>query len=84
MRRPPQRCDYCRSDGVLPRFAKAMPNMHGWVSTSILTFIRTHFDSHEQQHPRDVEDIWKDMFTYLYREEQNFIFPITIHPDVSG
>lgn len=41
-------------------------------------------DSIEQQHPRDVEDIWKDMFTYLYREEENFIFPITIHPDVSG
>ncbi|KAL0954084.1 hypothetical protein HGRIS_005231 [Hohenbuehelia grisea] len=24
------------------------------------------------------------MFTYYYREEEEFIFPITIHPDVSG
>lgn len=66
-----------------------------------------------------MEQLWKDMFTYLYRsdafylshamndvltsiamctlrdcllipnssayrEEENFIFPITIHPDVSG
>ncbi len=25
-----------------------------------------------------------DMFTYLYRENDEFIFPITLHPDVSG
>lgn len=33
---------------------------------------------------RDVEQLWKDTFTYLYREEKDFIFPITIHPDISG
>ncbi|KAL5483460.1 hypothetical protein ACEPAI_8691 [Sanghuangporus weigelae] len=66
-------------------FIKAAPNSHGWVNT------------------RDVEDLWKDTFSYLYRrvppydfsfiliqpngpfrEEKDFIFPITIHPDVSG
>lgn len=30
--------------------------------------------------PRDVEDIWKDHFTYYYREFDEFIFPMTIHP----
>ncbi|KAI0731890.1 hypothetical protein C8Q72DRAFT_905869 [Fomitopsis betulina] len=49
-----------------------------------LMFAKAMPNMHGWQHPRDVEDIWKDMFTYLYREEQNFIFPITIHPDVSG
>nr|RBR00859.1 hypothetical protein FVER53263_21109 [Fusarium verticillioides] len=32
----------------------------------------------------DVEDIWKDHFDYFYREYDEFIFPMTIHPDVSG
>ncbi|KLO13105.1 glycoside hydrolase/deacetylase [Schizopora paradoxa] len=66
-------------------FIKSNANSHGWVNT------------------RDVEDLWKDTFSYCYRyvhhlpcsarrcnvdvscrEEEDFIFPITIHPDVSG
>ncbi|KAG1857346.1 carbohydrate esterase family 4 protein [Suillus subalutaceus] len=34
--------------------------------------------------PQAIEQLWKDTFTYLYREEQDFIFPLSIHPDVSG
>lgn len=53
-----------------------------------------------QVSPQVVEQLWKDTFTYCYRhvfnpalvtmlifsfrEEEEFIFPITIHPDVSG
>lgn len=33
---------------------------------------------------RDIEDIWRDHFDYFYREYDEFIFPMTIHPDVSG
>jgi len=33
---------------------------------------------------RTVEQLWKDQFTYFYREYDEFLFPITIHPDVSG
>lgn len=69
---------------VLKRFIKSSANSHGWVNT------------------RDVEDLWRDTFSYCYRyahrpfiislltdfvfqrEEEDFIFPITIHPDVSG
>jgi peptidoglycan/xylan/chitin deacetylase (PgdA/CDA1 family) len=63
-------------------FIKESANSHGWVN------------------PRDVEDIWKvslpklvnhtnsdleqDHFDYFYREYDEFIFPMTIHPDVSG
>ncbi|KXH46478.1 polysaccharide deacetylase family protein [Colletotrichum salicis] len=33
---------------------------------------------------RDFEDIWRDHFDYFYREYDEFIFPISCHPDVSG
>ncbi|KAL4245833.1 Peptidoglycan deacetylase PgdA-like protein [Abortiporus biennis] len=49
-----------------------------------MMFIKASSNSHGWVNSRDVEQLWKDMFTYLYREEQDFVFPITIHPDVSG
>ncbi|TFK54427.1 glycoside hydrolase/deacetylase [Heliocybe sulcata] len=49
-----------------------------------MMFIKSSANSHGWVNTRDVEDLWKDYFTYLYREEEDFIFPITIHPDVSG
>ncbi|RDW72223.1 glucose 1-dehydrogenase [Coleophoma crateriformis] len=33
---------------------------------------------------RVVEQLWKDQFDFLYREYDNFIFPMSIHPQVSG
>jgi peptidoglycan/xylan/chitin deacetylase (PgdA/CDA1 family) len=36
---------------------------------------------------RSIERLWKDQFDYLYREcpeDGSFVFPISIHPDVSG
>ncbi|KAJ8085248.1 hypothetical protein PM082_004042 [Marasmius tenuissimus] len=49
-----------------------------------MMFIKSKPNSHGFVNPRDIEELWKDMFTYCYREEDEFIFPITIHPDVSG
>ncbi|KAH7910465.1 carbohydrate esterase family 4 protein [Hygrophoropsis aurantiaca] len=49
-----------------------------------MMFIKSSANSHGWVNSRDVEQLWKDMFTYLYREENDFIFPISIHPDVSG
>ncbi|KAF9224126.1 carbohydrate esterase family 4 protein [Gyrodon lividus] len=49
-----------------------------------MMFIKSSANSHGWVNTRDVEQLWKDTFTYLYREEKDFIFPITIHPDVSG
>ncbi|BFZ64694.1 hypothetical protein YB2330_005846 [Saitoella coloradoensis] len=34
--------------------------------------------------PHVIEQMWKDQFEYFYREYDEFIFPMTIHPDVSG
>src|SRR5204863_509595 len=34
--------------------------------------------------PRDIEQIWRDQFDWVYREYDYAVFPMTIHPDVSG
>ncbi len=52
-------------------FVKASPNSHGFVN------------------PRDIEELWRDQFDWVYREAGSMtdgtaIFPMTIHPDVSG
>jgi hypothetical protein len=49
-----------------------------------MMFIKGAPNSHGFVNPRDVEDIWRDHFDYFYREYDEFIFPISIHPDVSG
>lgn len=47
-------------------------------------FIKNNPDGHGWTNPRDLEDIWRDHFDYFYREYDEFIFPMTIHPDASG
>lgn len=49
-----------------------------------MMFMKASSNSHGWVAPQTVEQLWKDTFTYLYREEQDFIFPLTIHPDVGG
>jgi len=49
-----------------------------------MMFIKSSPNSHGWVNASDIEQLWKDQFTYFYREEEEFIFPITIHPDVSG
>ncbi|MDR0784021.1 MAG: polysaccharide deacetylase [Propionibacteriaceae bacterium] len=34
--------------------------------------------------PRQLETLWMDQFDWVYREYDYAIFPMTIHPDVSG
>lgn len=34
--------------------------------------------------PHNIERQWKDQFEWCYREYDQFIFPMTIHPQVSG
>ena len=31
-----------------------------------------------------IEKLWKDQFEFLYREYDTFVFPMSIHPQVSG
>jgi peptidoglycan/xylan/chitin deacetylase (PgdA/CDA1 family) len=49
-----------------------------------MMFIKKSANSHGFVNPRDIEELWRDQFDWVYREHEHAIFPITIHPDVSG
>ncbi len=49
-----------------------------------MMFIKNSPNSHGFVNPRDIEEMWQDQFDYVYREYDEAVFPITIHPDVSG
>lgn len=49
-----------------------------------MMFIKSSPNSHGYVNARDVEDIWRDHFDYMYREYDEFVYTLTIHPDVSG
>jgi peptidoglycan/xylan/chitin deacetylase (PgdA/CDA1 family) len=49
-----------------------------------MMFIKKAPNSHGFVNPRDIEQMWLDQFDWVYREYDYAIFPITIHPDVSG
>jgi peptidoglycan/xylan/chitin deacetylase (PgdA/CDA1 family) len=40
--------------------------------------------SHGYVDPHVIERLWKDQFDYLYAEYDTFVFPISLHPQVSG
>ena len=49
-----------------------------------MLFIKKAPNSHGFVNPRDVEQLWRDQFDWVYREYDYAVFPLTIHPDVSG
>jgi peptidoglycan/xylan/chitin deacetylase (PgdA/CDA1 family) len=49
-----------------------------------MMFMKKVPNSHGFVNPRDIEQMWMDQFDYLYREEEEVVFTMTIHPDVSG
>jgi len=49
-----------------------------------MMFIKKAPNSHGFVNPHDIEQIWRDQFDWVYREYEYAVFPITIHPDVSG
>jgi len=49
-----------------------------------MMFIKKAPNSHGFVNPRDIEQMWRDQFDWVYRENGYAVFPITIHPDVSG
>ena len=49
-----------------------------------MMFIKKAPNSHGFVNPRDIEQMWRDQFDWVYREMDYAVFPITIHPDVSG
>lgn len=49
-----------------------------------MMFIKQSPNSHGFVSPRDIETLWRDQFDWVYRELDYAVFPITLHPDVSG
>ena len=49
-----------------------------------MMFIKASPNSHGFVSPRHLEEIWRDEFDWVYREMDDAVFAITIHPDVSG
>jgi peptidoglycan/xylan/chitin deacetylase (PgdA/CDA1 family) len=49
-----------------------------------MMFIKKSPNSHGFVNPRDIESMWRDQFDWVYREYDYAVFPLTIHPDVSG
>jgi peptidoglycan/xylan/chitin deacetylase (PgdA/CDA1 family) len=49
-----------------------------------MMFIKKSPNSHGFVNPRDLEELWRDQFDWVYREEDYAVFTMTIHPDVSG
>ena len=47
-------------------------------------FIKSSSQSHGWVNPKTVEELWRDHFDYFYREYDDFVFPVTVHPDVAG
>jgi peptidoglycan/xylan/chitin deacetylase (PgdA/CDA1 family) len=47
-------------------------------------FIKSSPNSHGFMNPRDIEDLWRDQFDWVYREMDYAVYALTIHPDVSG
>jgi peptidoglycan-N-acetylglucosamine deacetylase len=49
-----------------------------------MMFIKNAPNSHGFVNPRDIEQMWRDQFDWVYREYDYAVVPLTIHPDVSG
>lgn len=49
-----------------------------------MMFIKKSPNSFGFVNPRDIEQMWRDQFDWVYRENDYAVFGMTIHPDVSG
>jgi peptidoglycan-N-acetylglucosamine deacetylase len=49
-----------------------------------MMFIKAAPNSHGFVNPRHIEELWRDQFDYVHREEEYAVFAMTIHPDVAG
>ncbi len=49
-----------------------------------MMFIKKSPNSHGFVNPRDIEQMWRDQFDWVYREMDYAVSAMTVHPDVSG
>lgn len=49
-----------------------------------MMFMKKAPNSHGFVNPRDIEELWRDQFDWVYKNMDYAVFAFTIHPDVSG
>lgn len=49
-----------------------------------MMFMKKAPNSHGFVNPRDIEELWRDQFDWVYNNMDYGVFAFTIHPDVSG
>ncbi|MDO8882911.1 MAG: hypothetical protein Q7V11_08140 [Pseudotabrizicola sp.] len=49
-----------------------------------MMFMKKAPNSHGFVNPRDIEEMWRDQFDWVYREMDYAVFAFTIHPDMAG
>jgi peptidoglycan/xylan/chitin deacetylase (PgdA/CDA1 family) len=49
-----------------------------------MLFVKSSPNSHGFVNPRQLEEMWRDQFDWVYREMEYAVVTFTIHPDVSG
>jgi len=49
-----------------------------------MMFVKSSPNSYGFANPRQIEELWRDQFDWVYREYDYATFPICLHPDVSG
>lgn len=49
-----------------------------------MMFIKKAPNSHGFMNPRDIEELWREQFDWVYRELDQAVFTLCLHPDVAG
>ncbi|TCF98628.1 polysaccharide deacetylase [Paraburkholderia strydomiana] len=49
-----------------------------------MMFIKKSPNSHGFMNPKDIEDLWREQFDWVYREQDEAVFTFCLHPDVAG
>jgi peptidoglycan-N-acetylglucosamine deacetylase len=49
-----------------------------------MMFIKSAPNSYGFANPRDLEEMWRDQFDWVYREMDYAVYAVSIHPDVAG
>jgi peptidoglycan/xylan/chitin deacetylase (PgdA/CDA1 family) len=49
-----------------------------------MMFIKKSPNSHGFMNPRDIEELWREQFDWVYSEMEEAVFSICLHPDVAG
>lgn len=49
-----------------------------------MMFIKKSPNSHGFMNPRDIEELWREQFDWVYREQEQAVYSLCLHPDVAG